>query len=93
MDCPARLGTSRSQVPGRGLLHYVFCQAEIVNSEDAGQRGDHPPRFVPEEMFTEFHYMFSFMTGRTSTWPSNSRIGQPLESSAASSRSLATIKV
>lgn len=46
-------------------MHNVFCQGEIVNSEDAGQCGDHPPRFMPEEMFTEFHYMFSFMTSCT----------------------------
>jgi NAD(P)-dependent dehydrogenase (short-subunit alcohol dehydrogenase family) len=45
----------------------VLCLGEIVNSQYAGQRGDHSPRFVPEEMFTEFHYMFTFMTGRTST--------------------------
>src|SRR6516225_729540 len=38
-------------------------------------------------------YMFSFTTGRTSTAPSTSKIGQPFESSAACSRSRASIKV
>jgi hypothetical protein len=31
-----------------GVLHHIFCQCEIVRSEDARQRGDHPPRFMPE---------------------------------------------
>jgi hypothetical protein len=31
-----------------GVLHDVFCQREIVRSKDARQRGDHPPRFMPE---------------------------------------------
>jgi hypothetical protein len=64
-----------------------------VNAEDAGQGGDHAARFVLEEMFTELHYMLNLMTGRTSTLPSTTKMGQPFESSAASLRSLARINV
>ena len=79
--------------PAEGILHYLFCQGEIVNAEDAGQGGDPAARIVPEEMFTEFHYMLNFITGRTSTWPSTTKMGQPFESSAASLRSLASINL
>ena len=34
--------------PAEGFLHHVFCQAEIVNSEYARQRGDHSDRFMSE---------------------------------------------
>ena len=74
-----------------GVLHDVFCQREVMDSEDARKRGDHAPRFAPKEMVAGFHHMFICKTGRTSTAPSNSKIGQPLESSTAWSRSRASI--
>ena len=70
-------------------MHDVFCQREVVDSEDARQRGDDAPGFAAEEMVAElFAHMFRrahyiFMTGRTSTAPSTSKMGQPLESSTA----------
>ena len=66
-----------------GVLHDVFRQREVVDSKDARQRGDYAPRFAPEEMIAGIYHMFIFMTGRTSTAPSTSKIGQPLESSTA----------
>ena len=50
-----------------GVLHDVFCQREVVDSEDARQRGDHAPGFAAEQMIAGLHHMFIFMTGRTST--------------------------
>jgi hypothetical protein len=46
-----------------------------------------------EEMIARLHHIFSFITGRTSTAPSTSKIAQPLESSTACSRSRASISV
>jgi hypothetical protein len=66
-----------------GVLHDVFCQCEIVDSKDARQRGDYAPGFVPKQMIVGIYHMFIFMTGRISTAPSTSKIGQPLESSTA----------
>ena len=57
------------------------------------KRGDHAPRFAPKQMIVGLYHMFIFMTGRTSTAPSTSKIGQPLESSTACSRSRASISV
>jgi hypothetical protein len=31
-----------------GILHDVFCQREVMNSEDARKRGNHAARFAPE---------------------------------------------
>src|SRR5574337_484594 len=76
-----------------GVLHDIFRQCEVVDSEDARQRGDHAPRFAPEEMIAGLHYIFIFITGRTSTAPSDSKIGQPFESSTACSRSRASMSV
>jgi len=76
-----------------GVLHDVFRQREVVNSKDARQRGDHARRFAPKKMIAGLYHMFIFMTGRTSTAPSTSKIGQPLESSTAWSRSRASISV
>jgi hypothetical protein len=78
---------------GQGVLHHVFRQCEVLDSKDARQRGDHAPRFAPKQMVAGIYHMFSFMTGRTSTAPSTSKIGQPLESSTAWSRSRASISV
>src|SRR5437588_5578590 len=75
-----------------GVLHDVFCQREVVHPEDARERGDHAPGFAPKEMIAGFHHMFICKTGRTSTAPSNSKIGQPLESSTAWSRSRASMR-
>jgi|SoiMetStandDraft_2_1073263.scaffolds.fasta_scaffold12415_6 hypothetical protein len=57
------------------------------------QRGDYASRFAPKQMIAGIFHMLIFMTGRTSTAPSTSKIGQPLESSTACSRSLASISV
>ena len=38
------------QRAAEGVLHDVFRQREVVDSEDARQRGDHAPRFAPEKM-------------------------------------------
>ena len=76
-----------------GVLHDVFRQREVVDSKDARQRGNYAPRFAPKQMIAGIYHMFIFMTGRTSTAPSTSRIGQPLESSTACSRSRASISV
>jgi len=76
-----------------GVLHNVFRQREVMDSEDARQRGDYASRFAPKQMIAGIFHMLIFMTGRTSTAPSTSKIGQPLESSTACSRSLASISV
>src|SRR5712692_8862080 len=56
-----------------GVLYDVFCQREVVDSEDARQRGHYAPRLAPEEMITRLDHIFIFMTGRTSTAPSTSK--------------------
>lgn len=81
------------QRAAEGVLHHVFCQREVLDAEDARQRGDHPPRFPPEEMLVQLHHMSVFRTGRTSTTPPPSKMGQPNESSTAWARSLASISV
>ena len=65
------------------VLHHVFRQRQVVDSEDARERGHHAPRFMPEEMIARLHHIFMILTGRTSTAPSVSKMGQPLESSTA----------
>ena len=74
-------------------LAHVFRQCEVMDSKDARQRGDHAPRVAPKQMIAGIYHMFSFMTGRTSTAPSTSKIGQPLERSTPWSRSRASISV
>src|SRR5215467_12186388 len=81
------------QRAAEGVLHNVFCQREVMHSKNARQRGNDAPRFAPKQMLIELHHMLSFMTGRTSTAPSTSRIGQPFESSTAWFRSRASIRV
>src|SRR5262249_16444568 len=76
-----------------GVLYGVFCQREVVDSEDTCQRRDHAPRLASEEMIEGVHHMSSFMTGRTSTAAPASRIGQPFASSAACETSFALINV
>jgi len=71
----------------------IFCQREVVDTEYPRQRGDHASRLAPEEMVARLHHMFNFMTGRTSTAPSTSNIGQSLESSTASLKSVASMSV
>src|SRR5262249_61731965 len=75
------------QRPAEGVLYNVLCQCQVVDPEDAHQRGYHAPRFAPEELIAEFHYVLNFMTGRTSTAPSTSKIGQPFEISPACTKS------
>src|SRR5882672_6734293 len=70
----------------KGILHDIFRQREVLHAEDPRQGGDHPPCFAPKEKIARFHgfsvcYMFIFSSGRTSTEPPTSRIGQPFESS------------
>src|SRR6516225_6176986 len=43
-----------------GVLYHVLCQREVMDSEDARQRGDHSPRLAPEKMIARFHHMFKF---------------------------------
>src|SRR5688572_4373627 len=50
-----------------GVLHDVLRQREVVHSEHAGERGDHAPRFTPEQVFVERHGHYIFMIERTST--------------------------
>src|SRR5215472_4322226 len=81
------------QRSAEGVLYDVLGQHKVTDSKDARENSDHPPRFTSEQMLTDFAYMLNFMTGRTSTPPSTSKIGQPLESSTACSRSRASISV
>src|SRR6516165_12602201 len=81
------------QRAAEGVLHDVLCQREVVDPKDARQRGDHAPRLVSEKMIAGLHYMFSCMTGRTSTEPPTSNTGQPFEISTACARSLASIRL
>ena len=71
----------------------VLRQGQIVNAQDAGQRGDHPPGLVPEEMLAGLHYMSMVRTGRTSIMPPESKIGQPRDISTACEMSFASTKV
>src|SRR5262249_47072271 len=81
------------QRTAEGVLHDVFRQRQVVDPEDARQRGDDAPRFAPEQMLRGLDHMFIFMTGRTSTVPSASKIGHPFESSTACAKSCASITV
>ena len=81
------------QRTAEGVLDDVLRQRQVVNTEHARERGDHAPRLTPKEVIARLHHMFNFMTGRTSTAPSTSKIGQPLESSTASLKSSASISV
>src|SRR5271154_3625046 len=69
------------QRAAEGVLDDVFCQRQILHSEDARKRGHHASRLAPEKMLVKPHYIF--MTGRTSTMPPDSKIGQPSEISTA----------
>src|SRR5215467_55704 len=144
-----------------GILHHVFRQREVMDSENPREGGHHPPRFTAKEKVARFHltqprkdlnfallrharaeksrhvtrgnpclrghprlscarsrtrrrcspgsspgdkpsdeplklshpqalYMLSFRTGRTSTEPPTSSIGQAFESSTACAMSLAS---
>src|SRR5579863_3077388 len=74
-----------------GILDDVFCQRKIMNAECPREGGDHASRLSAKEMVAQLHsYMSICMTGRTSTEPSTSRIGQPPASFAACARSAAT---
>src|SRR5262249_16051877 len=81
------------QRAAEGVLYDVFCQREIVDSKDASQRRDHAAGFTPKQMMTWLHQRFSFITGRTSTAPSFSKIGQPFEISIGCSRSRAWMRL
>ena len=76
------------QRAAEGVLHHVFCQRQIVNSENSRKRGHHAARLAPEKMLVKLHYIF--MTGRTSTAPPVSKIGQPSEISTACAISFAS---
>jgi len=77
--------------PAKGVLHDVFRQCEILNSEQAGQYRDQSARLVSEQMLFDFHYRFSCITGRISTDPPVSSTGQPEATCAACSRSRASM--
>ena len=75
--------------PYERVLHHILGEREIVDAEQSRERGDHPSRFPTEEMVAWLrHYMLIWMTGRTSTKPPASKIGQPDASLAASSMSV-----
>src|SRR5260370_41705524 len=74
-----------------GVLHHVLCQREVLDAEDARQRGAHPPRFPPEQMLMQLHHMVVSTTGRTSTTPPPSKIVQPTQISTARTRSVASL--
>src|SRR5262249_39460176 len=88
--------------PAEGVLHDVLRQRQVMNAEHASEGGDHPSRLAPEKMVHGHRarsvapariHRYIFMTGRISTKPPRSRIGQPLESSAASARSRASMRL
>src|SRR5262249_59042219 len=81
------------QRTAEGVLDDVLRQRQVVNTEHARERGDHAPRLTPKEVVARLHHMFNFMTGLTSTAPSTSKIGQPLESSTDSLKSSASISM
>jgi len=37
-------------------LHDVFRQLEVMQSEYAGERGDHPARLMSEKMVARLHF-------------------------------------
>jgi len=41
----------------KGILQDVFSQLEVVDAEDAGQDGDHPPRLMPEKMVDQLTWI------------------------------------
>ena len=45
------------QCTAEGVLYDVFCQLQIVNSEDTSQHSDHTPRFMPKNMIGRFHLL------------------------------------
>src|SRR5262249_28891597 len=81
------------QRAAEGVLDDVLRQREVMDSEDPAERGDHAPCFSPEKVFRTLHQISTFMTGRTSTEPPTSKIGQPFEISDACSRSFASISM
>jgi len=80
-------------LPGLDQQFVMQRDNKVVDAEDARQRGDHAPRLVPEQMIAGLHYMFICWTGRTSTEPPTSKIGQPLDISTACARSVASIRL
>src|SRR6516164_11211433 len=81
--CPSRATRHENDHAGALLDHRAR----------RGAGGDNARRFAPEQMIARLHHTFIFITGRTSTAPSTSRIGQPLESSTACARSQASMSV
>src|SRR5215510_1890487 len=81
------------QRAAEGVLDNVFCHREVLDSENAGECRDHAPRLTPEKVIRILHHISTFMTGRTSTEPPTSRIGQPFEISNACARSFASINI
>src|SRR5437763_395358 len=76
-----------------GVLDDIFREREVVETKYARECGDQSRRLLPEQLVEIAHYMSIFITGRTSTCPPRSRIGQPFASSAACATSLALIRV
>ncbi len=49
------------QRAAEGVLDDVLRQREVVDAEDARQRGDHASRLVPEEMIAELHLHLHYL--------------------------------
>jgi hypothetical protein len=43
------------QRTAEGVLDDVLCQRQVVHAEDSRERGDHPSRLAPEEVFVQIH--------------------------------------
>ena len=83
---PARPSASMSfswLILGRLLSSSPSGQLKIVSSEDARQRSGDRPALCRNRCSLGSIYMLIFITGRTSTAPSRSKMGQPFESSTA----------
>ena len=93
MGSPERREWPHLQRAAEGVLDDVFRQREVANAEDARQGGDEPSGLPPEQMLVGLHHMANGITGRTSTTPPPSKMGQPSESSTAWARLFASTSV
>ena len=53
----------RLQCPRQRLLHHVLGQLKMLDSKNAGQRGDHFRRFMAEKMFDRMGDFLRFRGG------------------------------
>src|SRR6516162_4139931 len=93
-ECHADRRRAWNVCPSRATRHENDHSGALLDHRARrGAGGDNARRFAPEQMIARLHHTFIFITGRTSTAPSTSRIGQPLESSTACARSRASMSV